>query len=439
MVRGGRFQKKGRDMKKWSLLLILLVTVAGMAAESGKTFFWQSALYQDWMGFINGSDELFSRLSTRLNLIFWNRPGSGWTVFLDARNRFASGEGAENRLLIYDAHLAFDSLRSNFIISLGQMNLYDTAGIGQLAGVMAGYKFGRYLAAGAYGGLANDIYSGKLSSAYQKYGLFARYLGPGARQFSLSYNQVRFDKQNERQFVYTSLLLPLGRFLMVFGNGEYELGGNTASADRLSRLFINARANLTRYADITASYSSGRGMDYHQLLLEQSQDPGLRNSEIERFYYNKTYGVRLSFTPLQNLRFHLSRQESEQQDAGIRNHTTGFGFAAGDILHSRISLYGNYNLNRGDASEADTYYLSAARNFGKISVNLSYANFFNAVRFSAGGTPQVVRIELPKQQTFSGDLFLALNRTLAVALDYSYVYQADYSEHQFFIRLILRK
>jgi hypothetical protein len=72
-------------------------------------------------------------------------------------------------------------------------------------------------------------------------------------------------------------------------------------------------------------------------------------------------------------------------------------------------------------------------------VNLSYANFYNGVRFSANGTPQVIRIELPKQQTFSGDLFIALNRTIAVSLDYSFLYQADYSDHQFFVRLILRK
>ena len=290
---------------------------------------------------------------------------------------------------------------------------------------MAGYKFGRYLAAGAYGGLANDVYAGKLSSNYQKYGIFARYIGPGARQFSLSYNLVRFEGQNERQFLYSSLLLPLGRFLIIYGNGEYRAGrAMSVRSDRLSRLFVNARANLSRYADITASYSSGRGMDYHQFLLELSQNPSLRNSEIERFYYNKTYGVRFSLTPMKNLRFHVSRQESELQDVGIRNHTTGFGLSAGDILHSGISLYGNYNLNRGDASEADTYFLSATRSFGKLSVNLSYANFFNGVRFSANGTPQVIRIELPKQQTFSSDLFLAFNRALAVSLDYSYLYQA---------------
>jgi hypothetical protein len=435
----GEAEKKGANMKKYFLILLVLANVQGLAQDKGKTFYWQGALYQDWMGFKSGSDALFSRLSTRLHLTLWNRPGNGWTMFLDVRDRFASGEGVDNQLLMYDAHLAYDSLKSRIYLSLGLMNLYDTAGIGQLAGIMAGYKFGRYLAAGAYGGLQSDIYSGKFNSLYQKFGIFARYIGPGARQFSLSYNLVRFESQNERQFIYTSLLLPLGRFLIVYGNSEYELNGNTDPADRLSRLFVNARANLSRYADVTASYSSGRGMDYHQFLLEQSQDPGLQNSEIERFYYNKTYGVRFSLTPLKSLRFHVSRQESELQDAGIRNHTTGFGFAAGDILHSGISVYGNYNLNRGDSSEADTYYLSAARNFGKLSVNFSYANFFNGVRFAANGTPQIIRIELPKQQTFSGDLFLALNRSLAVSLDYSYLYQMDVSDHQFFVRVILRK
>jgi hypothetical protein len=431
--------KKGVNMKKALLLMFMLLNVSLAAEESVKTFYWRGALYQDWMGFMSGSEELFSRLSTRLNLTLWNKPGSGWTVSLDMRNRFASGEGVENRFIIYNARLAYDSLRSKFFMSLGLMNLYDTAGIGQLAGIMAGYKLSRFLSAGAYGGLENDIYSGKLGLNYQKFGIFTRYLGSGARQFAVSCNLVRFENKVERLFVYSSLLLPLGKFLIIYGNGEYELNGGTAAADRLARLFVNARVNLTSYADVTASYSSGRGMDYHQFLLEQSQDPGSQHGEIERFYYNNSYGLRFSLTPLKHLRFHVSRQESELRDAGIKNHTTGFGLSAGNIFRSGISLYGNYNLNRGDSSEADTYYLSAARDFGKLTVNLSYANFFNGVRFSAAGTPQIIRIELPKQQTFSGDLFLALNPTVAVSLNYSYMYQTDYSDHQFFVRIIFRK
>ncbi len=73
------------------------------------------------MGFKSDGDGLFSRLSTRLNLTLWNRPGDGWTVFFDGRDRFAPGEGGENQLLVYDARLAFDSQRSNlFFIPWGR-------------------------------------------------------------------------------------------------------------------------------------------------------------------------------------------------------------------------------------------------------------------------------------------------------------------------------
>ena len=239
---------KGRRsvLTRWIPLLLLLAAIPAAAQEKKEAFFFRGALYQDWLGLKSDGEDLFSRLSTRLNLALWNRPGNGWTVFLDVRNRFSAGAGVANRLLLYDARLAFDSRRHNFFGQLGLMNLYDTAGVGQLAGAMAGYKFGRFLSAGAYGGLQNDITSAKLDSTYQKFGVFFRYLGPGARQFSLSCNLVRFDGRTERPFIYSSLLLPLGRFLIVYGNGEFELAENTPAADRLSHLFVNARANLSR-------------------------------------------------------------------------------------------------------------------------------------------------------------------------------------------------
>jgi outer membrane usher protein FimD/PapC len=173
--------------------------------------------------------------------------------------------------------------------------------------------------------------------------------------------------------------------------------------------------------------------------LEQSQDPTSQNNEIERFYYNQTYGVRLSIKPFKNARFYLSRQESEQKDLKIKNHTTGFGFSVYNLLKTGISLYGNYNMNRGDSSESDTYYISASRSFGKVSWSLSYANYYNGVRFTVGGTPEIVRILLPDQQTYSTDLFLILNRWLAFSLDYSYLAQTGSPQHQFFVRLIIRK
>ena len=218
---------------------------------------------------------------------------------------------------------------------------------------------------------------------------------------------------------------------------EYELNKKIKSEDRLSRLFLNARVNLSRYFDVTAHFSSGRGLDYHGFLLEQSQDPTIQNSEIERYYYNETYGARLSFKPTKRIRLFAAKRESERIDKGIKNHSTRFGLSLTNLLKSGISIYGSFNMNRGDSSESDYYYISASRYFGKLSCSLSFANFYNGVRITGEGTPQV--FHLPDRQTLSTNFFLILSRSLAIALDYAYSYQKENIDHQFFVRVILRK
>jgi hypothetical protein len=424
-------------MKKMLLMLLILSCCLGMTADSGKDFYIRGAFYQDWMGFKSGDNDFYSRLSSRLKLTLWNKPGEGWTFNIDVRNRCTLGEGGTNQLIMYDVRLTYDSLPRKLFFSLGQMTLYDTAGIGQLTGAVLGFKLNKYLSIGGYGGVEPDIYNTRWDSSYLKFGGFLRYLGPGARQFSLSYNRISFDGSSERQFLYSSALLPINHILVLYGNLEYELNPGTKSEDRLSRLFLNTRVNLGRYADVIAHYSSGRGLDYHRFLLEQSQDPTLQNNEIERYYYNETYGIRFSIKPWKNLRIYASRRESEQKDRGIRNHTTGLGFSVTNILNSGVSFYGNYNMNRGDASESDSYYLSASRSFGKLSWSLSFANYYNGVRFGSDGSPQV--FHLPNQKTVSTNFFFILSRSLALSLDYAFSDQTDYSDHQFFVRVILRK
>ncbi|MCP5050994.1 MAG: hypothetical protein GY940_27770, partial [bacterium] len=166
-----------------------------------------------------------------------------------------------------------------------------------------------------------DIYNTKWDFDYRKLGTFVRYTGPGAKQFTLSYNRLQYESKGERQFIYTSFLLPVKRLVVLYGNLEYEMGKGIKTEDRLSRLFLNGRFNLSKYVDITTNYSSGRGLDYHRFLLEHSQSPTLQQSDIERFYYNETYGVRFSVKPVKRLRLYSERRESRQKDQGIRNHT----------------------------------------------------------------------------------------------------------------------
>jgi len=424
-------------MRKWLIILIILSCGLGMAEEGKKDFYIRGAFYQDWLGFKSSDSDLYNRLSSRLKLTLWNRPGDGWTIFLDVRNRYTMGEGGKNQLVMYDVRFSYDSMKSKLFFSLGQMTLYDTAGIGQLAGGLVGYKLGKYLSVGGYGGIDPDIYNSRWDFNYQKFGVFARYLGTGARQATLSFNQVRFDGKSERRFVYAGILFPIRKLLVLYGNIEYEMAPGIKSEDRASRMFFNTRVNLSRYADVTANYSSGRGLDYHRFLLEQSQDPTILNNDIERYYYNESYGARLSIKPFKNVRFHVSRRESEQKDRGVKNHTTGFGMSAGDIFKTGISLYGNYNMNRGDASESDSYYISVSRSFGKLSWSAAYSNYYNGVRFVGDGSPEI--LHLPDQQTVSTDLFLILNRSLAISLDYAYSDHTDSSDHQFFVRVIYRK
>lgn len=418
----------------------MLVCLFGPSAAEGDAFYLRGTFYQDWMGFKQGDNELYNRLSSRLKLTLWERPGDGWTAYADVRSRTTLGDGGETQVIIYDARLSFDSLKRKLFFSLGQMNLYDTAGAGQLTGALAGYRLGKYLSLGGYGGLEPDIYNSRWDTGYLKFGAFARYLGPGARQFTFSYNRLHFEGRTEREYVYANLLMTVKRVGVLYGNLEYELNGLTKSEDRLSRAFANLRVNLGRSADITAHYSSGRGLDYHRYLLEQSQDPNLQQNEVERYYYNQSYGLRLSVKPVKNLRLFGERRESEQKDRDVRNHSSRFGVSASDILDSGVSMYGSFTMNRGDASESDSYYISASRNFGKLSWNVSFSNVYNGVRLWGDGTPEL--IHLPDHRTLSTHLFLVLNRALAFSMQYAYTARSDNSgagDHQFYVRVIYRK
>lgn len=422
--------------KKWLFALCFLVFCSISEGNTGKDFYLRGALYQDWLGIKYEDNDLYHRLSSRLKLTLWNKPGEGWTAFVDVRNRYNLSYGNKNQLIIYDARLSFDKLKRKLFFSLGQMNLYDTAGIGELTGGIIGYRLNKYLSLGGYAGFEPDIYETVVDPGHNKFGFFFRFLGPGAKQFSLSFNRIGFNGKTERQFLYSNLLFPFKRLFVIYGNLEYELDNKTKNEDRLSHLFLNIRTNITKYADVTANYSSGRGLDYHQFLLEQSQNPTILNNEIERYYYNETYGVRLSIKPLKNLRIYAARRGSELKDLGVFNFTNRFGMSMIDILKSGISIYGNYSMNRGDSSESDSYYVSASRSFGKFSFSLNFANYYNGVRYSTEGLPEV--FHLPDRKTFSTNLFYIFNRSFALSLDYAYSYTEENIEQQFFIRAIYR-
>jgi hypothetical protein len=219
---------------------------------------------------------------------------------------------------------------------------------------------------------------------------------------------------------------------------EYEMASNVQKEDRLSRIFLNVRYDPIQLIDVTAHYSSGRGLDYHGFVIEASKNPTLNDKTLEHYYYTRQYGLRFSLKPTQGVRLFIAREESEHKDDNIRNHTWRFGFSTLNIFKSDFTIYGNYAANRGEISESDSYYVSLAKDFGRISWSVSFSNTFNGLRFVPGDdAPQVIHLDDFK--TIATDFFVPISRAVALSLQYEYFIQEKSNQHLFFVRLILRK
>jgi len=410
---------------------------APQAPASSGELFLRASYSLDWFRTSYGDGLSSSQLSNRLKLETGRRPGDGWRMLVDVRDRLDNGGELSNMLIVYDARLMYDRISNPFTFAAGQMGLYDTVGVGQLLGGLLGYRVGPGVTVGGYAGLEPEIYGPEIDTGYQKYGAYAQFYGSGATSASVSYNALRFDGISERQYIHSSALLPFAENGMFYGNLEYEVSSRVASQDRLSTLFLNARYDITESVDVTANYSSGRGLDYHRFLVEQSQEPGQNDAELERFYYSTQFGARLGIQPTRSVRVFVELGRNEQKDLGIQNDTTTFGGSVWDLASSGVSVYGSYRLNRGDTSESDSYRVSFSRDFGLISWTVYYSSVFNAVRFDpVTGVPSLVRI--PDRKTLSNDLFFAVSRSVGVSFEYEYSAEDGPNENAVFFRFIYR-
>lgn len=424
--------------KKPLIFALALLGLGLYAGAATNPYYLRTSLYLDWYGASYPGSGFLNQLSSRLKFEFSPSMSRDWAVLIDVRDRYNVQTGSRNQFILYDARVTYNPQSKPFYFSVGQMNLYDTAGIGQLLGGVFGFKLKKDLLVGAYGGLQQEVYINKVDTHYQKYGLFARYDGSGATSLSLSYNHIRFSGTTEQEYLYAQVFVPVQKTLFVYGNIQYELGPHLASKDRLSLVFLNARVDVTRYADVTAYFSSGKGLDFHRYLLEKSQDPSFNDQELQRFFYSQQYGLRLSFKPVNNLRVYISRQESEQKDFHLKDHTWRFGASILNILKSGFSAYGDYSLNRGELAESNSYYLSLNKDFGRFSWYATFSNTYNGFRYVAGAeTPQIIHFN--DYKTLGSSVLFYLNRRFSISLEYNYYIQEKLNQHLFFVRFMLRR
>jgi len=424
-----------RKIRLGIIVLSAALPLAGAAAQTG--FYQRGTIYLDWLGSRAADGTFFNQLSARVRFDLISRPGNGWTLTLDARDRVGLLEITRNQVILYNARLTFDGRGSRFYLSLGQMNLYDSAGIGELMGGVAGFKLTPSLMAGGYGGLESSPYVSRVESSYLKFGGFVRWTGSMGKSVAVSYNQLRYQGKTERGYAYANVFYPVEKIFVLYGDMEYELGAHTAAENRLSRVFVNGRLDLSRWLDVTGSYSSGKGLDYHQFLIEASQNPALNDQNVERFFYTSYYGARLSLKPAATVRLSVSRQQSEQKDLNILNHTWRFSAAAWNLFGQGLSVTGDFALNRGDSAESNSYYASVTKEFGHFSLSGSVSNTYNGVRIdTSGGVPQIIHLD--DYQNLGASAFIRISRSLMVSVEYNYFLQQAANRHFAFVRLIYK-
>lgn len=391
----------------------------------------------DWFRTVRAKSAAPSQFSGRLKLDVGHRPGEGWRALFDVRDRFHGGPRSSHRVMLYDARLIYDRRDDPLGLSIGRMNLYDSAGAGPLLGGVASYRISPSLSAGSYGGIEPEIYLGTPDPSAQKYGFFTRYHGDQGRSLAASYNLVRFRGMSERQFLYATGIFPLPRPAVIFGSVEYELDPNVASKDRLSRFILNGRYDPSPFVDVTAYASSGRGLDYRRFVLEQSQNLRPDAAEIERFYYSRQLGARLQVKPYRELSVFVGQSLSEQKDRGIENHTTELGGSLLDLGGSGLSLYGGFYLNRGASAESNSYRISASRDFESFSWTGTYSSVYTGIRFDAAtGLPELLRAS--DRRAASNELFWVLSPELALSLEHELSTGAGANENTLFVRVLGR-
>jgi len=392
-------------------------------------------IYSDWFG-INTGGRFVSQFSNRVRMDLGDA-GAGWSARFDVRDRVYLGNEGRHQLSLYDVRLTYDHIQKPVYLAIGQMNLYDTAGIGELLGGVAAYRPDPRILIGGYGGLLPNLYETGVDPSYQRYGIFAHYLGPKAQTFSLSLNEIRYSGQSERRYVYFTGLTHAGERAILYGNLEFEAGSAVKGSDRLSRVFTNARIDLTSRLDVTFNLSSGKGLDFHRFVLDRLQDPLGDRNDLERFYYNTQYGARLRYRVSENWRLYFGQSLSERKDRAIKNRTTQLGLSVSQIAQSGLSVYANYNLNRGDQAESDSLCCSISKALGRRSWTTSYSTSFNALRFSSNTVnPEV--IHLPSTRTLFNELFLVITRGLAFAVQYEHAFGLTEGEDLLFARIIIR-
>jgi hypothetical protein len=117
-------------MKKPLIFALALLGLGLLAGAATNPYYLRTTFYLDWFGARYQEGSFLNQLSSRLRFEYSNDSSRDWTFLLDVRDRYNIQEVSHNQFILYDARVIYNPQNKPYYFSAGQMNLYDTAGIG---------------------------------------------------------------------------------------------------------------------------------------------------------------------------------------------------------------------------------------------------------------------------------------------------------------------
>ena len=225
----------------------------------------------------------------------------------------------------------------------------------------------------------------------------------------------------------------------IFGNMEYELGQGIRTEDRLSRLFLNARLDVSRYVDVTGFFSSGRGLGFPQLCprpLPGPSAPGQGSRAV--FLQRAVWGQGGDQTREEPETARVPAGEPAEGPGHIQSHLEAGRFGHRHHEERRLRLRGL--LLQSGQPVGIRFLLSVAEPDFRAGILLSSPSPIPTTACGScprAGNPQIIHLDGYK--TISANVFVPLTRRLSISAEYSYFLQKNANEHQFFVRLLFRK
>lgn len=299
----------------------------------------------------------------------------GLQFAVDVKYRYYGSQWKDSVKSVYELALSYRPPNDGIYWKGGRFNLYDLSGIGELDGGAVGWSFSKNTLAGYYYGYEPNLLYLDTDLDYQKQGVFFHYRELPNLKTIFSYNQIEFQGLTERAFLYGQAYITFLEKIYSYQHLEYEMG--PLQENHLTRLFCNTRFDLTNSVSMTGSYYSGRGYDYHRIILEKirsGQQPA--SEDLEPFYWYQNLNFRASFRWRKNQRFSGHTSLACKEKGGDILPRYGVSYSVDGLLEGKVGGFIRLTRTVGINTIRNMLYVDIESQINNwLSCGFNYSNY----------------------------------------------------------------